>query len=506
MRLCYRAANSREQYDGAKMISPPTRIIVVLSVLTMPITVASAASYGRPVREVVPHEILEGAGAPGLRRAERPEVLVGGERITSPEDLFLDFDPRSDDNATDGDKFSVAKMLLRSVAVRGEPFALKPQDSDGHSPTSDEIRDRIERDFIEAQFANRGLDASKWRSSPGSDFASRLRFLKALDLAIPGGRLEVATFFDRSVFKDPLDAMKEALGREPEEIPLTSVETYFATKPGGILIVIGHVEKNSFVLRDVRNNFVTHDIVDLVRLADINNIMLIPIGCKTAMTGAPIGSTRNITTNDIVTMLKQLKERNDSLRDVFAALQTIGNVQINFNWAGKAIEAIILDGKSGVPKVHFSFPTNVIQPAGITQQWEKEIGDIQEIQEKIILDRISTIYVTGFDRLRLVVIDHPIYTFLFCCIVPYVYFPIATGLSRLKYFRLDRRRIYCLVFLRYSAIGSGVLSVVVFWGVMTWLIGGVLIPVLLIAFVIGVPYYFVSESIKNTLKNTRKTG
>jgi hypothetical protein len=256
------------------------------------------------------------------------------------------------------------------------------------------------------------------------------------------------------------------------------------------------------VLRDVRNNIVAqHAIIDLVRLAQAHNIMLIPIGCKTAIAGSPIGSTRNITTNDIVAMLNKLREKNSSLRDVFAALQAVGDVQINFNWTGKAIEAMVLDSKNKVAKVHFSFAPGIVQPSAFTQQWEKEINDAQELNQQRIEERITAIYGTGVGRLRLMIMDHSIYTWLISWVGPFIYSVISDSLSHLEYFRLDRNRIYQLVFLRYGTVFSAVVSLIVFMGGLLWVFGFGLIGFILIIVVISVVYYFLSEFAKNVFND-----
>ena len=126
--------------------------------------------------------------------------------------------------------------------------------------------------------------------------------------------------------------------------------------PQRIVIVVGHVEHGEFVLRDVRDNIDgKHDIVNLMRVAEQNNVFLIPVGCRTASGGAPIGSTRNISTDEIVSMLKSLRQHENLMSDVFRSLEIIGDIQINFNWTGRAIEMVVTDSGTGLPKLQIHF-------------------------------------------------------------------------------------------------------------------------------------------------------
>ena len=80
---------------------------------------------------------------------------------------------------------------------------------------------------------------------------------------------------------------------------------------------------------------------DLIQTADDNGIFLIPVGCNTAETGASIGSTRNISTDQIVTLAARLSERNRTLGDIVWALKSLGAIRVRFDQFGRATELIV---------------------------------------------------------------------------------------------------------------------------------------------------------------------
>jgi hypothetical protein len=250
--------------------------------------------------------------------------------------------------------------LFRIRIPASEPFAgtaVKAHDY----PSSEDIKNQFEQQYISSEFSRRGLNPSLWRSYLlDITFASRFRFLQSLDLQIPGDKPEITTFLDPVAFRSSLKAMEEGLGYRPFEFPTTSVDSYFAAHsgdPGRVVFIIGHVEGDEFVMRNFRDDVVArHNILTLMDSAKENDILLIPIGCNTADVGVPVGSTRNISTDDVVSVLRSLKEQHSKIGDVFRALEALGEIRVNFNMTSEIIEGIVRDHRTGFPNAQFYFP------------------------------------------------------------------------------------------------------------------------------------------------------
>jgi hypothetical protein len=133
---------------------------------------------------------------------------------------------------------------------------------------------------------------------------------------------------------------------------------------GGTLIVVGHVEANSFVVSSA-NGETTADIPipDLVKMAIENGVLLIPLGCEIAKAGAPLGFIHNINAGDIQEFLVSLPRDNATIGDVFVGLDKIGELHTDGSELVNILEVAVFQEYASVPATRIRFPRTIgMQP------------------------------------------------------------------------------------------------------------------------------------------------
>jgi hypothetical protein len=211
------------------------------------------------------------------------------------------------------------------------------------------------------------------------------------------------------------------------EITKSTLDLVLSRLEGQVLLFVGHVEGSAFVKRGVRNQVIENiEIIDLMRAAEQHKVLLIPVGCNTSDAGAPIGSTRNIVTDEIVSLVSSLRKKGQYVSDLFRALEQVGDIQINFDWTGKAIEAIILHHGTREAKIQFKYHP-VPAPQSTSPSSSSDDDDSGKLLIEFRLNEAAELAATLRDRypgvlgaIQLFRVDHPFYSWLIVLFSPLV--------------------------------------------------------------------------------------
>ena len=162
-----------------------------------------------------------------------------------------------------------------------------------------------------AETERRRTEIERW--SVAGTAQAKEAFLKDSQKKLPGTMLIVATFFDRDFFQPDLSLINETwrakTGTNPDEFPdnANAIDAYFKLHSGETVILIGHVEGDSFVLTDERGASRSALLLrTLEASAKLHNVVLIAVGCKTAGAGFPFGLSDRIDALGVERFLSEL--------------------------------------------------------------------------------------------------------------------------------------------------------------------------------------------------------
>jgi hypothetical protein len=199
--------------------------------------------------------------------------------------------------------------------------------------------------------------------------------------------LELALFLDPGTFMAPREKIIDAWsGRPPHsEMPRDKalIDNFLKGYSGKTLLLVGHVEGADFVMRDADEKSAgSYNLPELIEKARANNVILVPIGCKTGEAGAPIGFMQNITTDHVQTFLRTLPVSSVTLGDLLVALQTIAPLQIDLAGASDVLELAVTDPGNEDPGVRAKVPLSLPRSSS-TSSSPSQIQTLEEFQQAI---------------------------------------------------------------------------------------------------------------------------
>lgn len=189
--------------------------------------------------------------------------------------------------------------------------------------------------FIAAHPVLRRLQSEGWNfdaSTPGE----LGRVLDHLSQTVPGGMLQLVYFISpesaqhKAMTRDISAAWKERGGGKPHYLLQEDIRQFMQNQQGQTVILVGHIDGVKFVMdrgQDQAPLFI--DIPEMLQAAEDNQVLLLPVGCNSAGTGAYFGFTRNINTIEVAKFIAAIPATAVTIGDVLAALARIGSVWVN---------------------------------------------------------------------------------------------------------------------------------------------------------------------------------
>jgi hypothetical protein len=196
-------------------------------------------------------------------------------------------------------------------------------------------------------FARRlfGLSAQEgryWEFKNVSSFGARA-MASYMPLPIPGKVPEVAQFLEKTGYFGSLQTMEKAWGRPLLEFPFApNVDSYLSSKSGKTVVLIGHIEGDAFVFSK-SPGAARLTIASLQDSAKQYNVFLIPIGCQSDSAGALIGTTRNITTDEVANVLRSLPKRDQTLSEFLDSFKSLGSLTMDVEKANDMLLFTVVD-------------------------------------------------------------------------------------------------------------------------------------------------------------------
>lgn len=218
------------------------------------------------------------------------------------------------------------------------------------------------REYINERPELAKLNLEKWRTDKAPSLDELYHFFKLSREQFPGGQIELGLILDPVTFLGPRRKIHKAWNDRPmsEVGDALTIDTYLAARAGKTIVMVGHVEGKNFVMRDGENNIRRSlAIPELMVKAEKHGVLLVPIGCRSGMAGAPFGFIKNITTDQVAAILKTLPAQNPTLGDLLVSMRSAGEVYMNFTRTLEGFYSVTVKERAQEPpSVILQIPSN----------------------------------------------------------------------------------------------------------------------------------------------------
>jgi hypothetical protein len=185
------------------------------------------------------------------------------------------------------------------------------------------------KNYLESDLTAKRISLTSWRFTTPPSLAELDRVLRLAQAKLPG-KVELGLFLDEKTYGESYRSIVAAWGRPTSEPPASDlISTYMSIHRGKTLLVVGHVERDSYVFENANGERVSVNIKEMLAEAHKNQIALIPIGCSTANAGVGFGFVREIGTDSVSSFLKSFPKENPQTADLLNRLAQIGEVRVN---------------------------------------------------------------------------------------------------------------------------------------------------------------------------------
>jgi hypothetical protein len=225
------------------------------------------------------------------------------------------------------------------------PSMVRSEPAEPAKPVSYSIRDvafatgaerkALERFLANDQIAKR-IDIASWAfTNPPTQKVIGDTLARARE-ELPG-KIELGLLLDRTTFGEAYKSIVNSWQDRPtSEMPTSDlIRDYMSSRRGSTLIVVGHVVGDAYVSEDASGRSFSINIRQLIAEAEFNNVVLIPLGCSTALAGATFGFLHPIGTDTVAAFLQTFPVKNALYADVFAGFAKIGQVSLDNPEGGK---------------------------------------------------------------------------------------------------------------------------------------------------------------------------
>jgi hypothetical protein len=226
--------------------------------------------------------------------------------------------------------------------------------------------------FLRRLLNGEGRQVTKWEFENVTLIGAQ-RMSKYLPLFIPGNRPEVTLLLDRTNFTGAIQTMERAWGQPIADFPHSAnVDAYLSSKSGKTVVVIGHIEGDSFAFTVEGGGPARLTLSDLQARAIQNNVFLIPIGCDSRTAGAFIGTKRNVTTDEVAQVLRSIQSVNLSLSQLLESFKPLGPLVMNVDSANRMLLFSTLNPLTGAA-TSFKLP---VQMMAAKLPWTTRVVDL----------------------------------------------------------------------------------------------------------------------------------
>lgn len=166
---------------------------------------------------------------------------------------------------------------------------------------------------------------------------------------LPGGQPSLVYLLDPGAVADAAQAavMTAAFAAEgterqpPEFLHHDDIDRFIAGYAGGTLVVVGHIDGETFVASRKEQPPLVLDIVKMMRAAEAHRVLLVPVGCDSSRTKATFGFLREIGTAEVAKFLGALPKSEHTIGDLFAALAQIAPIEVKGRQLADHLEAVL---------------------------------------------------------------------------------------------------------------------------------------------------------------------
>jgi hypothetical protein len=216
------------------------------------------------------------------------------------------------------------------------------------------------REFLTKNAELNRIRLDQWRTRTPASLGDIYKLITVSGQKLPGDQVELGLLLDPLLFHAPRETLSRAWGARPKsEIGLSLADEYFEGLKGKTVIVVGHVEGNNFVVRDINGKVSEwHSVPLLIEKAQAHGVFLVPVGCKSAEAGAPFGFMQDISTDQVADFLASLPIDKPSFGDLFQALREIGEIEVDFTRVEKYFEFAAIESPDTKPTTRFKVPSS----------------------------------------------------------------------------------------------------------------------------------------------------
>jgi hypothetical protein len=307
----------------------------------------------------------------GARPPAHPEIYRPPDFKRSPDDLPGHYDS-SRLNSERAFKSWIDELLRRQPERYSVPkwtldWTVDPSKSnhftiyDGFKPdVVSALKDYIATD---AQLARLGIE--KWRLKHAATFEEIHEVLQLAGKPLPG-EVELGLFLDPVTFKGVREEITQTWNSTSLELPADTagLDIFLSRMSGKTLLLVSHVEGSEFVMRGADKRIAgSISVPELIEKARLRNVLVVPLGCKTADAGAPFGFMKNINTDQVKAFLRSIQAQNSTVGDLFIALGRIGELYVNMSTTRSFLELAVVEPDAKEPVVRIQVPRRAVHSA-----------------------------------------------------------------------------------------------------------------------------------------------
>lgn len=214
------------------------------------------------------------------------------------------------------------------------------------------------------------LHIEDWRTASPPSLKELAELLRLSKEPLPGGEVELGIFLEPISFLGARHSILDAWNGRPhtEVSGKDSIDAYLAGHKGKTLIVVSHIEESNFVMRDGEGHLRDWlPVPKFVEQAQAHGVFLVPIGCGSGRAGAPFGFAKNISTDQVSTILRALPRENPTIGDLLVSLRQAGStLEFDFPRARDVFELAVTDNPNDAANIRIKIPRYYGNPAQTT--------------------------------------------------------------------------------------------------------------------------------------------
>ena len=224
------------------------------------------------------------------------------------------------------------EQVAHQAARAWDPFPTRDHDYSIFDATTDPVSREALRGILAADSVAQRLSIDQWPFVSRPKMSEIGRMLELARKELPG-ELVLGRFFDEAYFGEAgLEITAAWAGRPITQMPHAEyIDYYMSDLRGKTLIAIGHVDGDSFLMRNNAGATMSLSLRLLSEKAVQHGVIVVPIGCKSSFAGAPIGFIQNIGTRSVAEFLGAILKPRPTVADLISGLMKVGEIRVNLS-------------------------------------------------------------------------------------------------------------------------------------------------------------------------------